>query len=293
MGTRTWWKMIAMTTAAWVLWAGAARAEEVKTIRILPHIWTVHPTGGTDANATFIVTGQGVMVVDTRMTPEGGEYVLNEIRAKSDKPVTHVINTHHHRESVLGNRAFKDCPSIIAHRKAQKNLEDLVESGKLKDVTYPNLVFDKHAELTLGGYLLQLRHPGPAHTDGDLYVYMPSWRTIIAGGLVFNEVLPEMNDSYIDPWIDALQEMEDLDAELIVPGHGQPGGKQIIIQAKHYLILLKRFVNYQLDEGRTLNEAIQNVSGLLKEKYGHWKHPERMADNIRRAYIEYSAKRGS
>jgi glyoxylase-like metal-dependent hydrolase (beta-lactamase superfamily II) len=141
--------------------------------------------------------------------------------------------------------------------------------------------------------MLQLRHPGPAHTDGDLYVYMPSWRTIVAGGLVFNEVLPEINDSYIDPWIDALQEMEDLDAELIVPGHGKPGGKQIIIQAKHYLILLKRHVNYQLDEGRSLKETIHHVSGILKDKYGHWQHPERMVDNIRRAYIEYSAKRGT
>ena len=286
--------MIGMTVVGWLVLAGAAVAEEVKTVRILPDIWTVYPKAGTDANSTFIVTDQGVMVIDTRMTPEGGRHVRDEIRKRTDTPVTHVINTHHHKESVLGNTAFKDCPSIIAHRRAQKNLETLVEDGELKEgITYPNLVFDTHAELTLGGYMLQLRHPGPAHTNGDLYVYLPSWRTIVAGGLVFNEVLPDMDDSYVDPWIDALQEMEDLDAELIVPGHGKPGGKQIIIKAKHYLILLKRYVNYQLDEGRTLGETIHHVSGLLKDRYGHWKHPERMKENIRRAYIEYSAKRGT
>lgn len=285
------WKRAGWVLAIWLAWAGVAVAEEARTFEILPHIWTVHSEGGPDANATFIITDQGVMVIDTRMTAQGGQHLHDEIRKKTDKPVTHVVNTHHHKDSVLGNSAFKECPSIIAHLKAQKNMETMAKLEGLKGLTYPNLAFDKKVELTLGGYLLELRHPGPGHTDGDLYVYLPTWRTIIAGGLVFNRVIPDMNDSYIDPWIDALQEMEDIDAELIVPGHGRPGGKQIIIQAKHYLILLRQYVNRELDKGYDLNKTIENVTARLKEKYSDWAHAERMEENIRRAFIEYTAKR--
>lgn len=293
MRVRIEWRRVGLMVLGWLALTGVAVAEEVKTIEILPHIWTVHSTGGTDSNATFIITDQGVMVIDTSMTPEGGRHLRDEILKKTGKPITHVVNTHHHKENVLGNNAFKDCASIIAHRKAQKNMEAVVKHEGLEEVTFPNLVFDNHVELTLGGYLLELRHPGPAHTNGDLYVYMPTWRTIIAGGLVFNEVLPDTRDSYIDPWIDALQKMEDVDAELIVPGHGRPGGKQLIMKAKHYLILLKRYVNFELDQGHGLNDIIKNVSARLKEPYGGWLHPERMEENIRQAFIEYSAKRGT
>ena len=268
-----------------------AVADETKTIPVLRHIFTVMPLSGRDANASFIVTDKGVVVIDTRATPERGQAVLEEIRKKTDKPITHVINTDYHLGSFRGNDAFKTCPSIIAHKKTQKAIERWVEKNKT-NVTFPNLVYEKRVDLTVGGNLLQIRHPGAAHTDGDSYVYLPSWRTIIAGGLVFNEVIPDLDDAYVDAWIQALQVMEDLDAEMIVPGHGRPGGKQLIIKAKHYLILLKRYVNFQLDEGRTLSEAVVQVSKQLKEKYRDWQHWERVESNIRRAFIEFSTKKG-
>jgi len=269
-------------------WAGA---DEIKTVPVLRHIFTVMPKSFSEANASFIVTDEGIVVIDTRSTPEQGQQVLEEIRKRTDKPITHVINTDYHPGSFRGNDAFKDCRSIISHKKTQKAIERWVEKNKVT-ITFPNLVFEQQIDLTVGGNLLQIRHPGAAHTDGDSYVYLPSWRTIIAGGLVFNEVIPDLDDGYVDAWIQALQVMEDLDAEMIVPGHGKPGGKQLIIKAKHYLILLKRYVNHQLDAEHSLSQAVIEVSLQLKEKYGDWKHWERVESNIRRAFIEFSIKRG-
>ncbi len=291
MGIRTFWKGLLLCSVLVVLLPGWAGAEDTKTVPVLRHIFTVMPTSQSEANASFIVTDQGVVVINTRMDPEQGHAVKMEIKKRSNQPVTHVINTDYQTGSFGGNDAFKQCRSIISHRKTQKGIEAWVEKRKTK-VTFPNMIYDNQIDLTIGGNLLQIKHPGAAHSDGDSYIYLPSWRTIIAGGLIFNEVIPNMDNGYIDAWIQALQVVEDLDAEMIVPGYGPPGGKQLIIQAKHYLILLKRYVNYHLDQGHSLSHIVTKVSAKLKEKYGHWKHWERVEDNIRRAYIEYSTKRG-
>ncbi|MDH5459071.1 MAG: hypothetical protein OEY26_10165, partial [Nitrospinota bacterium] len=102
-----------------------------------------------------------------------------------------------------------------------------------------------------------------------------------------------MGDSTTDSWIKALAEMENLDAEVIVPGHGPVGGKPLVTQMKHYLMELKRFVNDALDDRKNLSETIEIVKANLKVKYSGWKHFEqRIDENIVRAYVEYSAKRG-
>lgn len=291
MGNRTFLKGTLLFIAGMLLAPFGAAADEIKTVTVLPHIFTVMPKSVSETNASFIVTDQGVVVIDTRGSAEQGLKVLEEIRKKSNKPITHVINTDFHPGSFRGNDAFKDCRSIISHKKTQKAIERWVEQNKIK-VTFPNLVYENQVDLTVGGNLLQIKHPGAAHTNGDSYVYLPSWRTIIAGSLVFNEVIPELDDGYVDAWIQALQVIEDLDAEMIVPGDGPPGGKHLVIKAKHYLILLKRYVNQQLDADHTLSQAVIAVSKQLKEKYGEWKHWERVENNIRRAFIEFSTKRG-
>jgi cyclase len=162
-----------------------------------------------------------------------------------------------------------------------------------RKVTPANLSFDKKLELKLGKYHLKLIHPGPAHTDGDLYIYIPKWRILITGGLVFNQVIPFLGDSYIESWIHALVEMENLDAEVIIPGHGKVGDKPLVTQMKHYLMELKRFINDALDDQKNLPETLEIVKAKLKAKYSGWQHFDRVEENIVRAYVEYSAKRGT
>jgi len=275
-----------------ILMAVPAQAGEYRILEVLPNIMTVMPQSPNDGNSTFITTPDGVIVIDTRLTQAGGEQVKEEIKKLTSKPVVYVINSHFHEENMTGNLAFSETKTIIAHKKTQEILLERIENEKLK-IRVPNLVFENQMDLALGGFRLKLIHPGPAHTKGDLYIYLPSWRTIITGALVFNKVIPDMSDGYIDLWVDALQEMEDLDAELIVPGHGQPGGKPLVTQMKHYLMQLKRWVNDRLDDGKNLKTIRKEVSALIKQRYGHWKHQDRIDANIQRAFFEYSAKRGT
>ena len=271
---------------------GVVFAQDAKLTEALPDIYCMVDPTGDGANATFITTKEGVIVIDTRSNEQEAEQVLQAIRKATDQPVVYVVNSHFHKENISGNGVFKSARTIIAQKKAMA-MAILEAERERRKITPANLVFEKKLELRLGKYHLKLIHPGPAHTEGDLYIYIPKWRILITGGLVSNRIIPSLGDSAIESWLHALREMENLDAEVIVPGHGAVGGKPIVTQMKHYLMELKRYVNNALDDEKNLPDTIPLVKEKLKKKYSGWKHFERVDENIVRAYVEYSAKRGS
>ncbi|MEE8128309.1 MAG: MBL fold metallo-hydrolase [Nitrospinaceae bacterium] len=272
--------------------AGGVFAQEARLTEALPNIYCMVDLTGNGANAAFITTKEGVIVIDTRGSKQEAAQVLKAIRKMTNQPVVYVVNSHFHKENISGNGVFKSARTIIAQKRAQAMTVLEAEREKRK-VTPANLSFKKKLELKLGKYHLKLIHPGPAHTDGDLYIYIPKWRIIITGGMVSNRIIPFLGDSNIESWINALVELEDLDAEVIVPGHGPVGGKPIVTRMKHYLMELKRFVNNALDDRINLPGTITLVKEKLKAKYSKWKHFDRIDENIVRAYVEYSAKRGT
>ncbi len=285
-------KCLCVGFLVWMSAAGGVFAQEARLTEALPNIYCMVDLTGNGANAAFITTKEGVIVIDTRGSKQEAAQVLKAIRKMTNQPVVYVVNSHFHKENISGNGVFKSARTIIAQKRAQAMTVLEAEREKRK-VTPANLSFKKKLELKLGKYHLKLIHPGPAHTDGDLYVYIPKWRIIITGGLVSNRIIPFLGDSNIESWINALVEMEDLDAEVIVPGHGPVGGKPIVTQMKHYLMELKRFVNDALDDRINLPGTITLVKEKLKAKYSKWKHFDRIDENIVRAYVEYSAKRGT
>lgn len=278
-------------------------AEDVKTSFVMENIYTIVSGEGVDSNSTFIITKEGVIVIDTRPTPIEAKKVLAEIRKRTDLPIIYTINTHFHGDHTFGNQIFNQSKTIIAHRNVRKSL--FGKSGKdhlaffktfglpgMEEVkiTPPNLVYEKSLNIYLGGYHLELIHAGRGHTDGDTFIYMPSSRLMITGDLVFNKKIPFAGHGYIDEWIQSLVLMENLDAEIIVPGHGQVGGKPLVTQMKHYLMELKTYVIQALGEGKSLKETQDAVRPELEKKYSHWKKLEWLDGNIERAYYEFSAK---
>ncbi len=285
-------KCLCVGFLVWMSAAGGVFAQEARLTEALPNIYCMVDLTGNGANAAFITTKEGVIVIDTRGSKQEASQVLKAIRKMTNQPVVYVVNSHFHKENISGNGVFKSARTIIAQKRAQAMTVLEAEREKRK-VTPANLSFKKKLELKLGKYHLKLIHPGPAHTDGDLYIYIPKWRIIITGGMVSNRIIPFLGDSNIESWINALVELEDLDAEVIVPGHGPVGGKPIVTRMKHYLMELKRFVNNALDDRINLPGTITLVKEKLKAKYSKWKHFDRIDENIVRAYVEYSAKRGT
>ena len=277
-------------------------AEKAKTVKVLKNIYTIINGEGMNSNTTFIITTEGVIVIDTRPTPTEARKVIEEIRKLTDLPIVYTINTHYHGDHTFGNQVFKNSKTIIAH----KNVRDtLIKSGQDHlslfktfglpgmdevEITPPNIVYEKSMEVWLGEYRLQLLYHGKGHTNGDTIIYIDQLRTVITGDLVFNEKIPYMGDAYIDEWIESLNYIELLKNETVVPGHGKVGGRPIIIAMKHYLLDLKEHVLKQLNEKKSLEETQDVVEPILREKYKNWQKLDWIKGNIKRAWLEYSSK---
>jgi len=305
MVVKNWKRVLFAWIVAGVLSGLSLSRADAKTVEVLPNVFTIVHGEGSDSNTTFIITREGVIVIDTRVSPLEAEKVMAEIRKRTDLPIVYTINTHYHGEHTFGNQVFQDSKTLIAHKNVRRALLGLsgreqLEKLKTSDipgldavkVTPPNVVYEKKMDVYLGGYHLQLIHRGRGHTDGDTLIILQELRTVVAGDLIYNRQFPFMGDGYVDEWIDALQYLEDQDNELVIPGHGDVGGKPIIIAMKHYLLTLKGLVLEQVKKGQSLEKTKETLRPVLQGKYKSWGKPERIDGNIEQAYLEYSFKEG-
>lgn len=294
-------KWVAVLLSVWFC-SGVALAEESRTVEVWKNLFTVTHGEGIDSNTTFLITKEGVIVIDTGSTPAEARRVKEAIRKQTELPILYTINTHYHGDHSFGNQVFKDSHTIIAHENVRKALE--YESGKAHldrfktfnipgmeetVVTPPNMIFKEKMDIWAGEYHLQLIH-APGHTDGDLFIYIEALKTLITGDLVLNGKIPYMGDAYIADWMKSLEYLADLDAEIYIPGHGEPGGKPVLIAMRHYLIELRRRVVKEIEKGSSIKETQDAIRPIFEEKYRSWKKLEWLDANIERAYREFSVK---
>jgi len=189
-------------------------------------------TGYASNNMGFIVTSEGVVVVDTGMTPELGREFLADIRNHTEQPVRYVIYTHYHYDHVDGAVAFQQ-PGVqfIAQENLPGNLEMLkgLERvnqsvlGSPSDVpaVYPDITYRESKTLVLGGREIQLYHV-LGETDDATLVHLPKERVLFIGDLnnanLGSPVLPE---GYPEGFIAAVELIEQLAPETLIPGHGR------------------------------------------------------------------------
>ena len=134
--------------------SGLCSAEGLKTVEVWKNLFTVVNGDGVDSNTIFLITRDGVVVVDTRVTPNEAEKVLVEIRKQTNLAIVYTINTHYHGDHTFGNQIFQSSGPIIAHENVRRSLsgdsgKDHLESFKSRNiheldktvVTPPNMVF--------------------------------------------------------------------------------------------------------------------------------------------------------
>ncbi len=220
---------------------------------IKPGVYVVSAGG---SNSMFLVTQEGVVVVDA--PPAIGDKIFTVVSNVTDRPITHLIYSHAHKDHIGAANLFENV-TIIAHNETAKILKERNDTNR----PVPDMSFSKEMNLPIGDQVLQLLYPGPYHQQGNIFVYLPEHKVLMAvdnvvpGGLLWKHlgVTPD-----VPALIKSIDQVLALDFDVFVGGHGQPGTKQDILVQKEYVNDLRENAMAALNEvNRT--QVIQGING--------------------------------
>ena len=235
-------------------------------IEVGPGVYAyVSPTGDSGlSNAGLILGERAATVVDTLLAPSLTRPFAEAVRRATDLPVAHVINTHHHHDHTGGNWAFPE-----AERYASAAARDLlIRKGKpmeayrallprfagefeAVEILPPTVTFDGAWALFDGRREIRIVPAAPAHTIGDVMVYLPAEKVLFAADVAFHYVTPLVSEGSIAGWLRACEAVLGLDVEVLVPGHGPVGTRRDFELMRDYWLMIRDEGGRLLDRGLT------------------------------------------
>lgn len=300
--TLLWWTALFMS--------GLAHAAEppLKAVQVAERVWFVQgqaALGTPDnrnfiSNAGFVVTDDGVVVVDALGSPALAEELLAEIKRVTPQPVRYVIVTHYHADHIYGLQTFKAAgATVLAHAKGREYLNSetarqRLEASRVELAPWINtsthlLEADRwldqpQTDLKVGAYDFQISHVGPAHTPEDLVVFVPQLGVLFSGDLFFQGRIPFVGQADSRLWIASLTRLMTYQPKLVIPGHGPASTDPMkdMAMTRDYLAYLRT----------SMGEAARNLEPF-EDAYGKvdWSRFEAMplfrAANRMNAYNTY------
>ena len=250
-----------------------------KPVEVIPHVFsaigaTAPPTyenAGHNNNLSFLITGDGVVVING-----GASYLLaqalhDEIKAVTDQPVKLVFNENGQGHAMLGNSYWAEQGvDIVAHVDAAAAFEDngpmslraaiarVKERADSTEVVGPTITFEGEYIVEMGDMKIEARYLGPAHSPGDIVVWLPEQSLVISGDMAFHERMPPLFQETIAlDWIETWETaFEGLEATYVIPGHGHPTNMdQVRRYTRDYLVYLREQVGALIENGDGLAEA--------------------------------------
>ena len=267
---------------------GGAKPQPAQLKEIAPGLYFFWNDGS--SNALFMVTDEGVMVVDTQQHPADARRLLGLIRKVTDRPVKWVVVTHAHGDHYLGNPVFKsEGAMIVAHHDTrgmmQKYYKDEVQRRQAYFKRYnldvselrlvlPDVTFDSRFTIHLGGLTAELIHLGPGQNPGDTLIHFPHAKTLFLGGPFSRRNWSNYSFTpSVEGWIALLRRAAKFDAEIFIGGHGDVSTREDLLEYarmhEEFLAALKSGIA----EGKSRDELADTIK---MSQYSHFRNYHRM-----------------
>jgi cyclase len=226
--------------------------------QLKPNVYWIEGGGG---NSGVIIGEKGVIVVDAKTSAAAGKELLDDIGKITPKPVTTVILTHSDSDHVNGLASFPAAITIIAHENNKKEQDAALAAGGRGAPPaghLPTQVVSKNKEdLKIDGVKVEVLHWAPAHTSGDLVVFLPAEKIVFTGDIITTQpdalIHLEKNGSS-EGWVTTAKGTAALNAEQFVPGHGDVENKAAV-QKKATDVAAKRAkIKELVAQGKSLDE---------------------------------------
>jgi cyclase len=269
---------------------------EVNQRQVAPDLYFLHDN--TSSNSTFLVTEEGVLVIDTRQHPRDGQDLLDRIRKITDKPIKWVVNTHFHADHHYGNSVFKAAgATIMAHADTTRIVQQVdrkefarrqpffksrnYDPGEVK-LTLPDVTFDTNASIRFGGRDIHLLYFGPGQNPGDTFVLFPHARVVATSGAFARRSMPNMAFTpSVESWVNLLQKVAALDVDTVLPPHGDVATRADIRDLADFLKFEYALVKRAVDEGTPVETAIKTLDF---SPYKTWLNMNRREHDTRALY---------
>lgn len=245
---------------------------------VIPGVWSAigatapgtYENSGHNNNLSFIVTGEGVVVVNAGDNVLLAQSLHEEIRKRTDKPVKYVVLENGQGHAMLGSKYWKEQGAkIVAQRDTAKYIEqfgyDALETMRSRardkafgtELAMPDVIYDDRLDLSMGGVKIEVLHLGNAHHHGDTMVWLPEKKLVIAGDTAFHvRMLPIFEDTDTARWIAVWDRFEALGAAIVIPGHGGPTDMATVRKwTRDYLVHLRAKVAEVIEAGGSLDDA--------------------------------------
>lgn len=271
----------------------AEQQRDYPVTRIAAHTYViVGPVGypsvenqGFMNNPGFVVTRDSVVVIDPGSSVQAGRMVLKQLRTITNKPVTHVINTHVHGDHWLGNQAIVESypkAKLIAHPDMIKlanagagaewiALMDKSTNGFTRGTRaiVPDIEMDDGALLKVGDMTFRFYAPKDAHSHTDIMLEVVEDSVVFTGDNVLNQRIARMDDATFAGNIVACDVAAAIRAGVYVPGHGPVGDVAIVTQFHDYLSTLFDTVKMLHEQGK-LDFEMKNTVAAKLAHYKDW-----------------------
>lgn len=265
------------------------------------------------SNSGLVVDGDQALLVDTLRDEKLTAKMLAGYQAATGlkaRDIGTLVNTHRDGDHTYGNRlmshariiASPECARGIAER-PPRIFAELLEKrpqGIIGDFIFdlygppfdfngfepalPNEYVDDSMSVKVGDKEVEIIKVGPAHTDGDVIVYVPSDRVVYTGDVVFFTNTPILWSGPSSNWIAALDRILAMDVETVVPGHGPVTDKSGVRKVKDYLVYVEQESRKRFDAGLSLQEAVEDIA--LGE-FEDWGGSERIVVNVHHHYARF------